>query len=183
MEIPRRQTLGLDVIDACARVAVQADLCATLADFMQDIFPEAQYNSPVDWKDPTRPYNHMYARYVSVVGRDATNMMPTPYGIAGRFVAWYRRGAHAQGHAEALEAILTRNNGQRDIERAWAFLARLSSDIGLYQCEVLCGDPEAAADTFARFIKTGRRGSHFWLACDDTLKEALVAWKSPFGHS
>ncbi|AJF98422.1 hypothetical protein TW95_gp1688 [Pandoravirus inopinatum] len=180
MEIPR-QTLDLAEIDACARVAIHADLCATLDDFIQHIFPDADYNGAVDWDNPLRPYNHMYARYVNVVGRDAANMMPTPYGIAHRFVAWYRRGNHAPGHVEALDAVLARDGGKRRFESAWAFLARLSSDIGLFQCESLCGDPESAADAFARFVKTRRRGSHFWLTCDDALKEALVAWKSPPG--
>jgi hypothetical protein len=178
METPR-QTLGLAVIDACARVAVHADLCATLDDFIQYIFPDSDYNNAVDWDNPLRPYNHMYARYVNVAARDTTNIMPGPHGIADRFVRWYRRGTHAHDHIEALNAVLDHDGGWQRFVSAWAFLARLSSDIGLSQCRALCGDPESAADAFDRFVKSGRRGSHFWLGCDDVLKEALVAWKSP----
>ncbi|AGO82126.1 hypothetical protein pdul_cds_193 [Pandoravirus dulcis] len=170
---------SLAEIDACARVAVYADLRATLDDFVRHVFPDAAHNSAVDWDDPRRPYNHMYTRYVNVAGRDATNIMPTSRGIASRFIAWYRQGVHAPGDVEALDAALARGGGRRRFESAWAFLARLSSDIGLAQCEEACGDPESAADTFGRFVKTGRRGSHFWLGCDDALKEALVAWQAP----
>lgn len=171
--------LFLAEVDACARVAVYADLHATLDDFVQHVFPDAAHNSAVDWDDPRRPYNHMYTRYVNVAGRDAPNIMPTSRGIVSRFIAWYRQCAHAPGDVEALDAALARAGSRRRFESAWTFLARLSSDIGLAQCEEACGDPEHAADAFARFVKTGRRGSHFWLGCDDALKAALVVWQAP----